>query len=71
MSACGGIGLVNFDDPSAADAFDAQQMSRDFRKAALLDRQRRPAGGARIGQYVCDSLPQCDSGAEGSNEALR
>ena len=51
MSACGGIRLLNFDDAKAAHAFDAQQMSRNFREAALLDRQRWPAGGARIGQY--------------------
>jgi hypothetical protein len=45
------IRLLYFDDPSAADAFDAQHVSRNFREAALLDRQRWPAGGARIGQY--------------------
>jgi hypothetical protein len=45
-----GIRLLNFDDAKAAHALDAEQVSRNFREAALLDRQRRPSSGARIGQ---------------------
>jgi hypothetical protein len=44
------IRLLHFDDAKAADALDAEQMARNFREAALLDRQRRPSSGARIGQ---------------------
>jgi len=49
-----GIRLLNFDDARAADAFDAQHMARNFREAALLDRQRRPSRRERIGQ---DRIP--------------
>jgi hypothetical protein len=45
-----GIGFLHFDGAKAADAFDAQHMARDFREAALLNWQRRPSGGARVGQ---------------------
>jgi hypothetical protein len=45
-----GIRFLNFDNAKAADAFDSEHMARDFREAALLDRQgqgpasRDPAG---------------------------
>lgn len=45
-----GVCLLNFDDPRAALALDAEQMALDVRKPALLDRLRRPRSGARIGQ---------------------
>src|ERR1700738_5556903 len=41
-----GIGLLDFDNAKAADAFDAKHMARNFREAALLDRQRRPSSGS-------------------------
>ena len=50
-----GIGLLDFDDPRTAHAFDSQHMARDFREPALLDRQWRPSSGAWIGQ---DRIPQ-------------
>jgi hypothetical protein len=43
-----GIGLLNFDNPKAADAFEPEHMARNFREAALLDRKRRPSSGAHF-----------------------
>jgi hypothetical protein len=43
-----GIRLLNFDNTKTTDAFDAQQMARDLREAALLDRKRRPSSGAHF-----------------------
>jgi hypothetical protein len=43
-----GIRLLNFDNAKAADAFDVEQVVRDFRETALLDRQRRPSSGAHF-----------------------
>jgi hypothetical protein len=45
-----GIRFLQFDNAKTADAFDAEHVARDFREAALLDRQRRPSSGTRIGQ---------------------
>jgi hypothetical protein len=39
------VRLLDFDDPSAAGAFDAEHMVLDFCKAALLDRLRRCSEG--------------------------
>jgi len=44
------IRLLNFDDARTALALDAQDVALDFRESALLDRQLRLSGCARIGQ---------------------
>jgi len=48
------IGLLDFKNAEAPLALDSEQMARDFREAALLDRKWRPSSGAPIGQ---DCLP--------------
>lgn len=45
------VRLLDFDGAQAAHAFDAQDVTRNFREPALLDRQSGPAGRTRIGQH--------------------